>query len=131
MREQLVGLGIDLTGVRLADGSGLSRDNRLSARVLVEVLRAADRHFELAPDLLAALPIAGRDGTFKKRAGASRDRLRAKTGLLTGVTALTGMARTAGGRDVIFSILANGYTQGDRAAMNAVDAFAQALIAQW
>lgn len=131
VRERLVGLGIDLTGVRLADGSGLSRDNRLSARVLVEVLRAADRDFELAPDLLAALPIAGRDGTLERRAGASRDRLRAKTGLLTGVTALTGIARTAGGRDVIFSILANGYTRGDRAAMNAVDAFAQALIAQW
>ncbi|MCP3985167.1 MAG: D-alanyl-D-alanine carboxypeptidase/D-alanyl-D-alanine-endopeptidase, partial [bacterium] len=130
VREQLVGLGVDLTGVRLADGSGLSRNNRVSARVLVEVIRAADRRFEMAPDLLAALPIAGRDGTLEKRASATRDRLRAKTGLLTGVTALTGIARTARGRDVVFSILANGYERGDRAAMNAVDGFAEAVVAE-
>ena len=128
VRETLAGLGIDLTGVRLADGSGLSRDNRVSAQVLVDALRAADRRFELAPDLLAALPIAGRDGTLEKRAGSTRDRVRAKTGLLTGVTALTGIARTVGGRDVIFSILANGYSRGDHAAMSAVDAFAEALV---
>ncbi|MBW2244377.1 MAG: D-alanyl-D-alanine carboxypeptidase/D-alanyl-D-alanine-endopeptidase [Deltaproteobacteria bacterium] len=130
MRSTLASLGIDLDGVRLADGSGLSRDNRVSARVLVDVLRAADRRFEMAPELLAALPIAGRDGTLKKRASTTRDRLRAKTGLLTGVTALTGIAQTTGGREVVFSILANGYTRGDRAAMNAVDAFAEAVVGE-
>ncbi|MCP5057967.1 MAG: D-alanyl-D-alanine carboxypeptidase/D-alanyl-D-alanine-endopeptidase [bacterium] len=130
MRAQLTSMGIDLEGMRLADGSGLSRDNRVSARVLVEVMRAADQRFEMAPDLLAALPIAGRDGTLKKRASTTRDRMRGKTGLLTGVTALTGIAQTAGGRDVVFSILANGYTRGDRAAMNAVDAFAEAVVGE-
>ncbi len=129
MRAELVSLGVDLDGVRMADGSGLSRDNRVSARVLVDVVRAADARFELAPDLLAALPIAGRDGTLEKRAAAVRDRVRAKTGLLTGVTGLTGIARTAAGRDVVFSILANGYGRGDRAAMDAVDDFVAALVA--
>lgn len=120
--------GVELGRARLADGSGLSRDNRLSARILVEVLLLADRSFEWAPELLAALPIAGRDGTLKKRAAGVRDRVRAKTGLLTGVTGLSGFARTADGRDLVFSLLANGYRQGDRAAMNQVDRFVAALV---
>ena len=130
LRRILGERGVDLAEARLADGSGLSRENRVSARMLVEVLRVADRSFELAPELLASLPIAGRDGTLEKRAEAARDRVRAKTGLLTGVTGLSGFARTAEGRDVVFSLLANGYRAGDRAAMRQVDRFVAALIGQ-
>ncbi len=128
VREQLEGLGVDLRDSRLADGSGLSRDNRVSARVLVDVLRAADASFLLGPELVGSLPIAGRDGTLRKRAAASLDRVRAKTGLLTGVTGLSGLAQTRAERKVVFSILANDYRQGDRAAMDALDGFAAALL---
>ena len=127
LRRILTELGLDLSGVKLADGSGLSRDNRVSARFLVNLLRAADAEFRIGPELFAALPIAGRDGTLRRRAAGALDQVRAKTGLLTGVTGLSGVARTAGGREVVFSILANGYRRGDRAAMDALDGFAEAI----
>ncbi len=127
MRRNLTELGLELSSVRLADGSGLSRNNRVPARVLVGLLLAADSEFRIGPELYAALPIAGRDGTLRRRARGALDRVRAKTGLLTGVTGLSGVAETADGSEVIFSILANGYRRGDRAAMDALDGFAEAL----
>jgi D-alanyl-D-alanine carboxypeptidase/D-alanyl-D-alanine-endopeptidase (penicillin-binding protein 4) len=54
--------------------------------------------------------------------------VRAKTGLLTGVTGLAGFARDAAGRDLVFAVLANGYRAGDRDAMDALDGFAAALV---
>ena len=84
--------------------------------------------FEVGPELVAALPIGSRDGTLEKRAGAAADRVRAKTGLLDGVTGLSGYAEMADGREVIFSVLVNGYRTADEAAMGAVDGFVAALV---
>ncbi len=120
-------LGLPIEGLRVADGSGLSRENRTSARTLVAALRRADRSFLFGPELLAGLPLAGRDGTLEKRAAAASGRVRAKTGLLSGVTGLSGFARDAAGRDLVFSVLVNGYARGDRAAMDALDGFAAEL----
>jgi D-alanyl-D-alanine carboxypeptidase/D-alanyl-D-alanine-endopeptidase (penicillin-binding protein 4) len=127
-REALAGLGLHLDGARLVDGSGLSRDNRVPARLLVEALRAADRSFRFGPELVGAVPIAAADGTLERRAADAAGRLRAKTGLLSGVTGLSGYAHDAQGRDLVFSVLVNGYVHGDRAAMDAVDGFAAALV---
>jgi D-alanyl-D-alanine carboxypeptidase/D-alanyl-D-alanine-endopeptidase (penicillin-binding protein 4) len=59
--------------------------------------------------LYDSLPIAGRDGTLdnRMRHGRARGRCHAKTGTLTGVSALSGYCRTRGGRTVVFSILMN------------------------
>ena len=127
MRDVLGSLGIDLSQTTLADGSGLSRDNRVSARTLVSVLQAADRAFTWSPEFFASLPLAGQDGTLKKRAGASQDQARAKTGLLTGVTGLTGLAQRADGQEVFFSVLANDYRLDAGSAMGQIDAFLAAL----
>ncbi len=128
MQQILRGLGLDLADVRVADGSGLSRDNRVSARVLVDLLQLGDRSFGFGPEWMASLPIAARDGTLRRRARGAQDRVRAKTGLLTGVTGLSGRAEGQSGREILFSVLANGYRQGDRAAMDALDDFATALV---
>lgn len=130
LRHVLQRLGLGGPGLRLVDGSGLAYENRLSARTLVEALRAADRSFAFGAELRAALPLAAADGTLEERADGARGRVRAKTGLLTRVTGLSGYARTAGGREVVFSLLANGYRRGDAAAMRAVDGFAAALAAR-
>jgi D-alanyl-D-alanine carboxypeptidase/D-alanyl-D-alanine-endopeptidase (penicillin-binding protein 4) len=127
LREQLQSLGVDVTGLVLEDGSGLSRGNRVSPRTFVQTLQVADRSFAWGPELIAALPIAGLDGTLKKRAKGASGLVRAKTGLLTGVTGLSGFVRSQDGEDLIFSILVNGYKQGDRAAMDSVDRFVEAL----
>ncbi len=128
VRERLVGLGLDDRGLELVDGSGLSTQNRVTPRLLVDALRVGRGSFRLGPELLASLPIAARDGTLKKRAAAAQGRVRAKTGLLDQVTALSGYAELANGRAAAFAILVNGYRVADEAAMDAVDAFVSALV---
>ncbi len=128
LRARLGALGLPLDGIVLVDGSGLSRDNRVSARLLVGALRRADQAFEIGPDLLAGLPIAAEDGTLRKRAEGARGLVRAKTGTLDGVTALAGWARTERGREVVFALISNGHRHGDVEAIAAVDAFAAALV---
>jgi D-alanyl-D-alanine carboxypeptidase/D-alanyl-D-alanine-endopeptidase (penicillin-binding protein 4) len=126
VRDSLTRMGVWRDELRIADGSGLSRDNRVSPRALVAALLRARDAFEFGPELVSALPIANADGTLKKRLGAVPGRVRAKTGLLDGVTGLSGYAEGPQGLRV-FSILTNGHTRGDKAAMDAVDAFAAAL----
>lgn len=127
VRASLGRLGLDASALTLVDGSGLARDNRVTPRHLVEALRRAKHSFAFGPELLAALPIAARDGTLEKRTSGSVDALRAKTGLLDGVTGLSGFARRGDGEELAFSILVNG-ARSDVAAMAAVDAFAAALV---
>jgi D-alanyl-D-alanine carboxypeptidase/D-alanyl-D-alanine-endopeptidase (penicillin-binding protein 4) len=128
LRARLAALGLPLEGSVLVDGSGLSRDNRVSARLLVAALRKADQTFAIGPDLLASLPIAAEDGTLRKRADAARGLVRAKTGTLDGVTALAGWAHTVRGRELVFALISNGHRHGDVEAIAAVDAFAAALV---
>ena len=128
MSRRITGLGVPLEGTTIVDGSGLSRENRVSARVLVALLRAAHGEFRIGPDLLAALPIAGVDGTLEKRAEAATAEVRAKTGSLDGVTALAGHALAEDGTPLVFAILVNGYRGSMSGAVDAVDAFAAAMV---
>ncbi len=127
VRESLNRIGVWRDEVRVVDGSGLARDNRASPRVLVDALLRARDAFRFGPELVAALPIAGGDGTLEKRIDATPGRVRAKTGLLDGVTGLSGYADGPQG-PLVFSILSNGHTRGDGPAMDALDAFAAALV---
>jgi serine-type D-Ala-D-Ala carboxypeptidase/endopeptidase (penicillin-binding protein 4) len=93
---------------RLADGSGLSRSNRASpyavSRLLLGMLERDE--FQVFEDSLA---IPGRDGTLasRMRRGAARDRCHAKTGTLSGVSALSGYCDARSGDTYVFSILMN------------------------
>jgi len=126
LRAVLADLGVDLSGVEITDGSGLSTRNRASPRSLVSALRIARASLAFGPELLAGLPVAARDGTLAHRAEASRDRVRAKTGTLTGVLALSGFAQAADGEELVFSLLVNGARTPSVAG---VDGFAAALVA--
>jgi len=91
-------LGVDVTGWRLYDGSGVSRTDRVTARGLVQILRYAQlpSHPELAP-LKAMLPVAGVSGTLHSRflskpTRCARARVFAKTGTLFDAIALAGYA---------------------------------------
>jgi D-alanyl-D-alanine carboxypeptidase/D-alanyl-D-alanine-endopeptidase (penicillin-binding protein 4) len=127
VRAELERLGIDVAGLSIVDGSGLSYQNRVTPRALVSALRVAKASFDFGPEFIAALPIAAADGTLEKRTEGAADRVRAKTGLLTRVTALSGYAMSADGRPLVFSILVNGFSGSDEAAMAAVDQFASEL----
>jgi D-alanyl-D-alanine carboxypeptidase/D-alanyl-D-alanine-endopeptidase (penicillin-binding protein 4) len=95
--------------VRMADGSGLSRANAASPRSVGRLLDALMTRPEF-PAFQRALPVAGKDGTLndRMRSGPARGRCRAKTGTLTGVSALSGYCKTRSGDTIVFSFLMNG-----------------------
>jgi D-alanyl-D-alanine carboxypeptidase/D-alanyl-D-alanine-endopeptidase (penicillin-binding protein 4) len=99
-------LGLPVSGVRVRDGSGLDRNSTLTCRFLVALLDA-----EGAGGILdRALPVAAQTGTlFKRFLGTPvAGRLRAKTGSITGVAALTGRVVGPSGEELTFSFLQNG-----------------------
>lgn len=128
LRRELASLGFDPEEIVIEDGSGLSYHNRLAPETIVHALRIAAGSFRFGPELVAALPIAARDGTLEERIDGAAGVLRAKTGLLDRVTALSGYARTRDGAELVFSVLVNGYRVDDEAAMRALDRFAEALV---
>jgi len=128
LRAALGRLGVPLEGGVISDASGLSRANRATARALVAAVGRGATAFRFGPEYLAALPIAGRDGTLESRADAVRDRVRAKTGMLDGVASLAGVARGPDGAERHFAVLVNDH-RGDAAGVrDALDAFARAVV---
>jgi D-alanyl-D-alanine carboxypeptidase/D-alanyl-D-alanine-endopeptidase (penicillin-binding protein 4) len=91
------------------DGSGLSRANGRSAGEWRALLDAARRQ-PWGAELAAGLPVAGRSGTLagRLRGGATAGNVTAKTGSIVPGRALSGYATTAGGREVVFSLVVNG-----------------------
>ncbi|GLF96062.1 D-alanyl-D-alanine carboxypeptidase/D-alanyl-D-alanine endopeptidase [Streptomyces yaizuensis] len=131
VRKRLSGLGLPLAGARFADGSGLDRRDRLSARLLTALLtRAAEPGRPALRPVLTGLPVAGFTGTLQSRyAGTAPGGgvVRAKTGTLTGVGALSGTAPGPDGRLLAFAFLAGG-TPGRESAQDALDRLAGALV---
>jgi D-alanyl-D-alanine carboxypeptidase/D-alanyl-D-alanine-endopeptidase (penicillin-binding protein 4) len=128
IRRLLEEQGIPLAGVRIADGSGLSRFDRLTANTLVAMLRASWLDEELREILLSSLPVAGRSGTLdtRMRGTAAAGRVRAKTGTLNEASALSGYVR----RRYAFSVIQNGSPVSTFWARAAQDRFAAVLAAQ-
>lgn len=125
--------GVDVSRIRLADGSGLSRLDELTPDAITDLLLAVqdeawfDRWY-------AALPIAGEPdrmvgGTLRSRmvGTAAAGNLHGKTGSLTGVTALSGYVTDADGRLLVFSMLSNHYLISPRAVEDAVGV----TLAEW
>lgn len=100
--------GIATDGLVLDNGAGLSRSERIAPAQLAAVLDAAwrGRH---APELLAALPVAGVDGTMSRRLKGTpaEGRARLKTGTLRNVVALAGYVPDASGRTWVVAALLN------------------------
>ncbi|WP_078890556.1 D-alanyl-D-alanine carboxypeptidase/D-alanyl-D-alanine endopeptidase [Streptomyces maremycinicus] len=128
VQAQLKKLGLPLTGVRIKDGSGLDREDRLTANLLTALLvKAGDAaRPELRP-VLTGLPVAGFTGTLTSRyTEGAAGVVRAKTGTLTGVNTLAGTVVDQDGRLLAFALLAAG-TSDPAAAQAALDRAATAL----
>lgn len=106
-RSHVAALGVPPEEAALVNGSGLSRQIRLSPRALTTVLADAARDPTLAPELVASLAIGGRDGTLRDRLDDLDGRVRAKTGTLSDVVALAGFVVDDGGRTLAFAFFAN------------------------
>ena len=101
-------LGASAEGLVQIGGSGLSRENRVTARQLTALLAGVwELGGETAEAFLDSLAVAGESGTLEKRMRDSpaRGRVRAKTGFIEGTSALSGFAESLGGRRYAFSIL--------------------------
>ncbi|HWP81064.1 MAG TPA: D-alanyl-D-alanine carboxypeptidase/D-alanyl-D-alanine-endopeptidase [Bacteroidota bacterium] len=108
--------GIDTTRFRMVDGSGLSFYNLLTAEMLVQLLESIAKRPEFFRRLYETLPIAGRDGTLKNRMRGTRaeGNLRAKTGTISGVSALSGYVNSADGEPLVFSLLMQNFLLPNR-----------------
>jgi D-alanyl-D-alanine carboxypeptidase/D-alanyl-D-alanine-endopeptidase (penicillin-binding protein 4) len=105
--------GIPAEGCVIDDGSGLSKENRLTALVVTELLRVMfERHGDGFIQTLAA---AGQEGSLAKRlrGTAAEGRVWGKTGYVLGTSALSGYVRAKSGRMIIFSILMNDVPWGE------------------
>lgn len=106
--DWLSGKELDLPGLALDNGSGLSREARISARGLARVLLAAWKS-PVMPELMSSLPLAGVDGTLRKRLTAppAAGRAHLKTGRLENASALAGYALDNNGKRWIVVFLIN------------------------
>jgi D-alanyl-D-alanine carboxypeptidase/D-alanyl-D-alanine-endopeptidase (penicillin-binding protein 4) len=105
--------GIPLDGCVIDDGSGLSKENRLTALAVTELLRVMrERHGDGFVQTLAA---AGQEGSLAKRlrGTAAEGRVWGKTGYVLGTSALSGYVRARSGRMIVFSILMNDVPWGE------------------
>ena len=92
--------------LELDKGSGLSRQERISARALGMLLQSAYRS-PLMPELMASLPISGVDGTLKRAKVTNPGSAHLKTGSLNGVSAVAGYVHSASGKRYVLVALAN------------------------
>lgn len=131
--EVLQGLGVDMTGSVAYDGSGLSRETKLTATSLIGTLEAAvSADHPLLREAITGLPVAGFTGSLKKRfdraPDAARGRVLAKTGTLTGVHGLAGVAADLDGNLMAFVFVADRVGTFDGlAAQHALDLMAGSL----
>ena len=107
-------LGIDAGICQIADGSGLSLYNYLTPEVLVRLLNYAYINEDIRLHLFPSFPIAGVDGTLKKRmrTGPAMQNVRAKTGSVDGVSSLSGYLISGNGHLLTFSIINQGVARG-------------------
>jgi serine-type D-Ala-D-Ala carboxypeptidase/endopeptidase (penicillin-binding protein 4) len=124
--EQLAAWGVPETQHVIADGSGLSRYNFLTAHLLVRVLRQMALDPKHATLFETTLPIAGKDGTLRLRMKGTRaeGNVRAKTGTIANVRSLSGYLRTLDGERLAYSIVANNF----KARTATVDAIAEQAV---
>jgi len=103
-------VGIRPESLVLDDGSGLSRNDMITADASVQLLTFMSKH-RYATVFRDALPIAGVDGTLRNRfkATPAENNIRAKTGSLSSAASLGGYMTTAAGEKLAFSIMVNNY----------------------
>lgn len=125
VRRSLAEAAVPLVGVRLADGSGLSRLDRLTADAIVALLEAGLANPTIRDAFVASLAVAGVDGTLtgRMRSRPARGRVIAKTGSTSIASALSGFVRNR----YVFAILQNGAPISSYWARLAQDRFATIL----
>lgn len=122
--------GIALDSAIIVDGSGLSRNNRMAASQLIQVVQYIFNNPDLG--LVSTMPVSGRSGTLRGRPSVSHellvDRIAAKTGAIYGTYNLAGRIQARSGRHLYFvQIISNYHPQDDRNRRQPLRAFERSL----
>jgi D-alanyl-D-alanine carboxypeptidase/D-alanyl-D-alanine-endopeptidase (penicillin-binding protein 4) len=102
---------IDTLGLRLYDGSGLSRNNRITAAHFCDLLNYMTQS-PMADEFFNSLPVAGKSGTIIElcKGAAGDGRIYAKSGTMTGIKSYAGYINTLSGKKLAFAFVVNGYS---------------------
>lgn len=102
--------GVDTQGMNFYDGNGLSRNNAISPKQLVDALNSmrTSPYFQV---FYESLPLAGMTGTLHKamKGSAAQGRIRAKTGTINNVKSFAGYVHSVSGRKLVFSLIVNDF----------------------
>ncbi len=122
-------VGLDTLAFKLADGSGVSRYNIVTAGQIVQLLRTMAADEELVEPWVEALPVAGVDGTLERRMRGTpaEGRARAKTGTLQGVSSVSGYVPSAEGERLAFSMIMEFYVGAESPRRAVQDSIVAAL----
>lgn len=142
VRQVLAHYGISLANFQLYDGSGLSRADRIPAETVAQILQVDDssRYRLVLQPVIDGLPIAGEAGSTLDTALDRFDtpeskcaigKVMAKTGTLTGATALSGLTKGSDGRWKIFSFIENGSSAATPDIRHALDGLAATVNGCW
>lgn len=114
LKSYLKEWGLSESQIKVFNGSGLSRNNRISATALNQILAEAYRDHRVRSDFIASLAVGGVDGTLKSRMKQKEliGNVKAKTGTLHDVAALSGYMEASSGQPYAFTILLNGAVGG-------------------
>ena len=120
--------GVNADELVFSDGSGLSRNDMITASASLQLLTYMSRHRH-AEVFREALPVAGVDGTLANRMKGTpaMGNVRAKTGTLSSVASLSGYVTTAAGERLVFSMMLNNYANVTVVRKDSIDAIAVLL----
>lgn len=103
--------GVDVSGLHMSDGSGLSRANTVTTKLQATILSKISRDSVLYPAFNASLPIAGKSGSMASlcKGSFAENNMRAKTGYINRARGYCGYVKTKSGKELAFSVLFNNY----------------------
>lgn len=129
VRQYIRRTGIS-SGLEVENPSGLTRKNRFQAKALHDYLVALHGQFDIFAEALSSYPLAGVDGTLERRMRGTPAQgwVRAKTGLLNGVTGLAGYAGRRDGQLLTFVFMFNGRADKSGSARQLLDDLAVILV---
>lgn len=122
--------GVDISGLHMADGSGLSRANTITTKIQATVLSKIYRDSLLYPFFNPCLPIAGKNGSMTSlcKNTFAENNLRAKTGYINRARGYCGYVKTKAGKELAFSVLFNNYDCSAKEMKLKIEKFLVALV---
>lgn len=122
--------GVDISGLHMSDGSGLSRANTLTTKLQATILSKIYRDSLIYPAFNASLPIAGKNGSMINlcKGTFAENNMRAKTGYINRARGYCGYVKTKSGKELAFSVLFNNYDCSAKEAKLKIEKLLVALV---